>query len=176
MNEWINKIPNSQTMKLPCPLFYPKTMKNLQELSPRRKFSNYSYLHGSWNGLTVCCKKYPLVASSGCDWRPGLFEGDSLGSDAVAIEQENGPNRLNLWKYNAEILKIGIRNRDSKELKHVCVRDLDWGRKGDGSRWDRREFGRETEEERGGEKRREAQSDRHRTEWGVKIFIHCLMR
>lgn len=46
----------------------------------------------------------------------------------------------------------------------MCERDLDWGRKGDGSRWDRREFGRETEEERGGEKRREAQSDRHRTE------------
>lgn len=40
--------------------------------------------------LTVCCMMYPLVASSGLAWRPGLLAGDSLGSDAI----ENKRNRV----------------------------------------------------------------------------------
>ena len=34
--------------------------------------------------------KYPLVASSGLEWRPGLLEGDSLGSEAIdAVNNRN---------------------------------------------------------------------------------------
>lgn len=37
--------------------------------------------------------KYPLVASSGMLWSPGLLEGDSLGSEAIDAENNRNPPR-----------------------------------------------------------------------------------
>lgn len=55
--------------------------------------------------LTVCCKKYLLVASSDSVHRPGLFSNDSLDpKDAIGKEQKlrDPPNLLNCKKEEEE--------------------------------------------------------------------------
>ena len=64
--------------------------------------------------------KYPLVASSGMEWRPGLLEGDSLGSEA--IDAENNRNLLGSCKHhNQEDKNKILKKNDETNFKTIAA-------------------------------------------------------